>query len=92
MLSSSFVARVALLAYVLLITAPLSCSVNASPARRTTTSCNGSPDLCDRSFGNVTFVGAHDSYAVGVNNRESLRPPLSCFEAEQCRSRCESGL
>lgn len=26
--------------------------------------------LCDRSYGNVTFVGAHDSYAVGVNNRE----------------------
>ena len=28
------------------------------------------PDqLCDRSFGNVTFVGAHDSYAVGTNSR-----------------------
>lgn len=26
--------------------------------------------LCDRSFGNVTFVGAHDSYAVSSINRE----------------------
>ncbi|EIN14014.1 PLC-like phosphodiesterase [Punctularia strigosozonata HHB-11173 SS5] len=30
--------------------------------------CNGHSELCDRSFGNVTFVGAHDSYAVGTNN------------------------
>jgi hypothetical protein len=44
------------------------------PVRRATT-CNGSPDLCSRSFGNVTFVGAHDSYAVGVNNRESRCSP-----------------
>ncbi|KAI6031557.1 PLC-like phosphodiesterase [Pisolithus microcarpus] len=46
--------------------------VAASPSKsgfRRATTCNGSPDLCDRSFGNVTFVGTHDSYAVGVNNR-----------------------
>ncbi|KAI0735039.1 PLC-like phosphodiesterase [Earliella scabrosa] len=30
--------------------------------------CNGHAELCDRSFGNVTFVGTHNSYAVGVNN------------------------
>jgi hypothetical protein len=24
--------------------------------------------LCSRLYSNVTFVGAHDSYAVGVNN------------------------
>ncbi|KAI6136450.1 PLC-like phosphodiesterase [Pisolithus sp. B1] len=45
--------------------------VAASPSKsglRRATTCNGSPDLCDRSFGNVTFVGTHDSYAVGVNN------------------------
>lgn len=29
-----------------------------------------SPQFCDRSYGNITFVGAHDSYAVGVNNGE----------------------
>lgn len=29
------------------------------------TVCNGHSELCDRSYGNVTFVGAHDSYAVG---------------------------
>jgi hypothetical protein len=47
--------------------------VYASPAEspfRRATVCNGSPDLCTRSFGNVTFVGAHDSYAVGTNNSE----------------------
>ncbi|KAF8140459.1 PLC-like phosphodiesterase [Boletus edulis] len=64
----SFSARAALLAFLLLIA---SCFVDASraqsPPRRATT-CNGSPDLCNRSFGNVTFVGAHDSYAVGVNS------------------------
>ncbi|KAF8973628.1 PLC-like phosphodiesterase [Flammula alnicola] len=32
------------------------------------TVCNGHAELCSRTFGNVTFVGAHDSYAVGVNN------------------------
>ncbi|KAK7064034.1 PLC-like phosphodiesterase [Favolaschia claudopus] len=30
--------------------------------------CNGHSELCDRSYGNVTIVGAHDSYAVGTNN------------------------
>ncbi|KAI6008378.1 PLC-like phosphodiesterase [Pisolithus orientalis] len=39
-----------------------------TPGVRRATTCNGSPDLCARSFGNVTFVGTHDSYAVGVNN------------------------
>ncbi|OBZ68413.1 hypothetical protein A0H81_11684 [Grifola frondosa] len=38
-----------------------------SPSRRATV-CNGHSELCDRSFANVTFVGAHDSYAVGTNN------------------------
>jgi hypothetical protein len=32
------------------------------------TVCNGHPELCTRTFGNVSFVGAHDSYAVGVDN------------------------
>ncbi|KZO90210.1 PLC-like phosphodiesterase, partial [Calocera viscosa TUFC12733] len=35
----------------------------AAPHRRATT-CNGSPSLCTRSYGNTTFVGAHDSFAV----------------------------
>ncbi|KAF5388503.1 hypothetical protein D9757_004603 [Collybiopsis confluens] len=30
--------------------------------------CNGYSELCSRSLGNVTFVGTHDSYAVGVDN------------------------
>ena len=26
--------------------------------------------FCDKSYGNISFVGAHDSYAVGTNNCE----------------------
>lgn len=29
------------------------------------TICNGHAELCGRSYGNVTFVGTHNSYAVG---------------------------
>jgi hypothetical protein len=32
------------------------------------TTCNGHAELCNKSYGNVSFVGAHNSYAVGVNN------------------------
>jgi hypothetical protein len=42
-------------------------SVTVTMQRRATT-CNGHAELCDRSYGNISFVGAHDSYAVGVNN------------------------
>jgi len=42
-------------------------SGSATLTRRATT-CNGFSELCDRSYGNVSFVGAHDSYAVGTNN------------------------
>ncbi|KAJ8495637.1 hypothetical protein ONZ51_g1567 [Trametes cubensis] len=42
--------------------------VAALTASRRATTCNGHPELCDRSFGNVTFVGTHDSYAVGTNS------------------------
>jgi len=40
---------------------------STSMVRRATV-CNGHAELCNRSFGNVTFVGAHDSYAIGVNS------------------------
>jgi len=39
---------------------------NALISRATT--CNGYSELCNRSYGNITYVGTHDSYAVGVNN------------------------
>ncbi|KAJ3546638.1 hypothetical protein NM688_g5493 [Phlebia brevispora] len=42
--------------------------VNAGTVSSRASVCNGHAELCDRSFGNITFVGAHDSYAVGVNN------------------------
>ncbi|KZT20223.1 PLC-like phosphodiesterase [Neolentinus lepideus HHB14362 ss-1] len=39
-------------------------SVHAAsvPAKRASV-CNGRAELCDRSYGNTTFVGAHDSFA-----------------------------
>lgn len=42
--------------------------IHASPGARRATVCNGHAELCNRSFGNVTFVGSHDSYAIGVNS------------------------
>ncbi|GLB35944.1 hypothetical protein LshimejAT787_0302320 [Lyophyllum shimeji] len=53
------------------VTFSLLCSAAAvqalAPARRATV-CNGHAELCNRSYGTVTYVGTHDSYAVGVNN------------------------
>ncbi|KAJ6504392.1 PLC-like phosphodiesterase [Mycena vulgaris] len=42
-------------------------AVGSATLRRATT-CNGHAELCNRSYGNVSYVGAHDSYAVGTNN------------------------
>lgn len=33
------------------------------PTSKRATVCNGHPELCNRSLGNVTFFGSHDSYA-----------------------------
>ncbi|KAI0039100.1 PLC-like phosphodiesterase [Auriscalpium vulgare] len=60
------ITQLALVASALLLPSTYATSLSAFDSRATT--CNGHPELCDRSFGNVTFVGAHDSYAVGVNN------------------------
>ncbi|KIJ21960.1 hypothetical protein PAXINDRAFT_165285 [Paxillus involutus ATCC 200175] len=70
LISSKSGIKATLLAFVLgFFAGPVQASFHhASPTSRRATTCNGSPDLCTRSFGNVTFVGAHDSYAVGINN------------------------
>jgi hypothetical protein len=46
----------------------------ALPARRATV-CNGYAALCSRSYGNVTFVAAHDSFAFSTDPlaRTSIR-------------------
>ncbi|KAF5352466.1 hypothetical protein D9756_006018 [Leucocoprinus leucothites] len=41
---------------------------SASNVERRATVCNGHAELCEKSFGSVTFVGAHDSYAIGNSN------------------------
>jgi len=40
----------------------------AFPTKRATV-CNGHAELCGRSYGNITFIGAHDSYA---NSKDPL--------------------
>lgn len=52
----------------LLLSASLLSSVSAVSLSGRATTCNGHPELCDRTYGNVSFVGAHDSYSVGTNN------------------------
>ncbi|ORX37817.1 PLC-like phosphodiesterase [Kockovaella imperatae] len=44
----------------------LAASLLSSSALAATT-CNGDDSLCDRSYSNMTFLGAHDSYAVGTS-------------------------
>jgi len=46
-----------------------------SEVHRRATTCNGHAELCERSFGSVSFVGAHDSYAIG--NSQNERKPES---------------
>jgi len=33
----------------------------AKPLNVRATACNNSPDLCDKSYGDITHLGAHDS-------------------------------
>lgn len=35
--------------------------------------CNGHVEYCARSYSNLTYIGAHNSYSVGAGNRESER-------------------
>jgi len=37
-----------------------------APVLPRATVCNGHAEFCSRSYGNVSYVGAHDSYAIGV--------------------------
>jgi len=36
-------------------------------AKRSEQLCNGHAELCERKYGNTTFVGAHDSFAHSLN-------------------------
>ena len=40
-------------------------NVQANTKRAPPTTCNGYSELCDRSYGNVTFIGTHNSYGNG---------------------------
>ncbi|WVQ79274.1 hypothetical protein IAT38_001370 [Cryptococcus sp. DSM 104549] len=44
---------------------PLLALLAAPRVARAADTCNGHSELCDQLYSNVTFIGAHDSYAVG---------------------------
>jgi len=58
--------NIAQAAAAILLSTQVSESLAATTTRRATV-CNGHAELCTRSYGNVTFVGAHDSYAIGTD-------------------------
>jgi hypothetical protein len=42
-------------------------TVNAAAIPKRADPCNGRPEFCDRSYGAITFIGAHNSYAHSEN-------------------------
>lgn len=44
---------------------------DSSSFYRRATVCNGQAGFCTRSFGNLTFIGSHNSYAVGTTGNHS---------------------
>lgn len=58
----SQLARVAMLSSLFLANV-----VRSVPQRRATV-CNGQASFCSRGYGNITFVGTHNSYAVSAND------------------------
>ncbi|KAH9946394.1 PLC-like phosphodiesterase [Epithele typhae] len=49
-----------------LLSIPLAAYAAVIPHKRATV-CNGHAELCNRSYGNTTFAGSHDSYAFSEN-------------------------
>jgi hypothetical protein len=39
--------------------------------------CNGHAELCDRSYGNITYFGAHDSFAFSKDPLARALPPTT---------------
>jgi hypothetical protein len=56
------------LAAVTLLPLLFTLSVLASPLLyKRVQQCNGRPELCNRKYGNITFLGSHDSFAISGN-------------------------
>ncbi|KAJ3506985.1 hypothetical protein NLJ89_g6553 [Agrocybe chaxingu] len=66
--ATNYAAALALVSAVLTPNAHAGSALASTSLTRRATVCNGHAELCDRSFGNITFVGTHNSYAIGVNN------------------------
>lgn len=60
-------------------------AVLANPLNARSTACNNSPDLCDKSYGAITHLGAHDSPFVSDESTghskfgDQYEYPPSCF-------------
>jgi len=64
-----FIPRIAQAALLLLGALPAyNAQMLAKSESKRATVCNGYSELCSKTFGNVTYIGAHNSYAVGSNN------------------------
>lgn len=58
----------------------------ANPLNLRSTACNNSPDLCDRSYGEITHLGAHDSpFVRDASTSDSLAANQYVLS---CRSYC----
>lgn len=69
-----FVSATRLLTQLTLVLVPSVLSVLGAPnsgVERRATVCNGHAELCDKSYGSVVVVGAHDSYAIGAGASNS---------------------
>jgi hypothetical protein len=62
----SFLLRLAALTSILFVSHVFGLAIPQNLVRRDQL-CNGHAELCDRSYGNTTFVGAHDSFAASTN-------------------------
>lgn len=66
-----------LVALVAVILACAPASVSGAVAVKRASTCNGYSDLCSRQYSNVTYIGTHDSYAVGSTSSLSSNQELT---------------
>lgn len=55
------------------------CAVRVAPVAAQST-CNGHAEFCDRSYSNVSVIGAHNSYGVSKGNCAYFRAALNYTE------------
>lgn len=56
------------------------CAVRVAPIAAQST-CNGHAEFCDRSYSNVSVIGAHNSYGVSKGNCAYFCANFDCMTA-----------